>query len=100
MDAYLKLIKDLSGSTRMRWGATCVHQHSRFSGWDHVFWDLPAARELLQTVRRRLARPGARRGAAARGGARSCPGLPLGPAACCLVVTVLRPPPSLAAVLS
>lgn len=50
LDAYFQLVKDLQGSTRMRWGATCVHQHNAWSGWTHVYWDLPAARELLTTV--------------------------------------------------
>ena len=50
LNDYFKLVEDLSSNTRLRWGATCLHQHP---GWQHVFWDLAAARELVQTVRAR-----------------------------------------------
>lgn len=47
VDAYLDRVSDISSDTRMRWGAACVHHHP---GWEHVFWDLEAARQLIAEV--------------------------------------------------
>ncbi len=52
MEAYFKLTEDLRSNTRLRWGGTCLFQHP---GWQHVFWDMEAATQLISTVRKEVA---------------------------------------------